>query len=200
MIAERRDVAAEGLQAGLLRLQEWPGMESGRLATGPMATTPRSIVAPAPIKRKHLALRSPRGGFDTTPRAATKRAAPKVPAPPMQPREAGTQASASGRSCATGSTRRSTARPRISTQRCSRRSASAFWCGALLPFAGLCSYPSLEEGVCGTWCCISYPELAVNASRWLRATLGGSPAPPTNQWAVCRSMKQAQPTRRPSAR
>ena len=72
-------------------------MESGRLATGPMATTPRSIVAPAPIKRKHLALRSPRGGFDTTPRAATERAATKVPAPPMQPREAGTQASASAR-------------------------------------------------------------------------------------------------------
>ena len=125
MIAERRDVAAEGLQAGLLRLQEWPGMESGRLATGPMATTPRSIVAPAPIKRKHLALRSPRGGFDTTPRAATERAATKVPAPPMQPREAGTQASASGRSCATGSTRRSTARRclRSSTQRSPKRSA-----------------------------------------------------------------------------
>ena len=71
--------------------------DSGRLATGPMATTPRSIGAPAPIKRKHLALRSPRGGFDTTPRAATERAASKVPAPPTQPREAGTQASASAR-------------------------------------------------------------------------------------------------------
>ena len=72
--------------------------DSGRMATGPMRTTPRSIGAPAPIKRKHLALRSPRGGYDsTTPRAATQSGAvavPKMPVPPSQPREAGTQSGA----------------------------------------------------------------------------------------------------------
>jgi hypothetical protein len=71
--------------------------DSGRL----MQTTPRSIGAPAPIKRKHLALRSPRGGYDTTtPRAATQPGSavvPKMPVPPTQPREAGTQSTASAR-------------------------------------------------------------------------------------------------------
>ena len=74
--------------------------DSGRLVgTGPMRTTPRSIGAPAPIKRKHLALRSPRGGYpdSTTPRAATQGGGaslvPKMPVPPSQPRsDAGSQA------------------------------------------------------------------------------------------------------------
>ena len=76
--------------------------DSGRLVgTGGMRTTPRSIGAPAPIKRKHLALRSPRGGYpdSTTPRAATQGSGaslvPKMPVPPSQPRrEAGSQAAA----------------------------------------------------------------------------------------------------------
>ena len=81
-------------------------MAFGRSVAGPSrpaATTPR-VKAPAPIKRKHLGLRSPRGlppgtdpqlgGFDTTPRAATNGV---VPVPPAEPRDAETMtASARG--------------------------------------------------------------------------------------------------------
>ena len=82
-------------------------MAFGRSVAGPSrpaaAATPR-VKAPAPIKRKHLGLRSPRGlppgtdpqlgGFDTTPRAATNGV---VPMPPAEPRDAETMtASARG--------------------------------------------------------------------------------------------------------
>ena len=64
--------------------------ESARLRSGPTAMTPR-VAAPAPLKRKHLGLRSPRGAANTTPRAATEGTQPRaVPVPPSQPRDAGT--------------------------------------------------------------------------------------------------------------